>query len=237
MGAAPTSSTAAVLLASVAPVPRARQLPRVSTRPSDIPAQPPRASSTDDDGALLARIAGGDEGAFGRFYDRHGATVHGLACAIVGEGADAEDVTAAVFAQVWRSGDRYEASRATVAGWLTMITRARALDLLRSRRRRARVLDEASRADDDGLALPLASTGAPDADVEQAELRTLVARSLAGLPAPQRRVIELAYFGGLSQSDIAAELGEPLGTVKTRVRAGLQKLRESLLPVLRGPSR
>lgn len=186
------------------------------------------------DVALLARAAAGDERALGLLYDRHGATVYALARAIVKDGADAEDVVATTFSQAWRGAAGFDAARGSVSGWLCTIARTRALDLLRSRKRRARAEESAAAGDEAGLALPLAAPApAPDATAEHAETRELVARSLATLPEPQRRVIEMAYFGGLSQSDIAAELSEPLGTVKTRMRAGLEKLRRALAPIVR----
>lgn len=183
---------------------------------------------------LLARSAAGDERALGELYDHHGGTVFALARAIVRAPADAEDVTTAVFAQLWRAAAQYDPARGTVAAWLCTITRSRALDLLRARKRRERAEEAAAHGSDDGLALPLAAPPrAPDADAELGEARTLVAQSLAALPEPQRRVIELAYFGGLSQSDIAAALAEPLGTVKTRMRAAMEKLRQALGPFAR----
>jgi len=149
-----------------------------------------------------------------------------LACAIVGEQADAEEVVADAFAQVWRSASSFDAARGSVAAWLATIVRTRALDLVRSRKRRARVLEEAAVMTDEGETLVLApSADATDRSAELTEASTIVRKSLAELPPPQRRVIELAYFGGLSQSEIAAQLSEPLGTVKTRVRLGLQKLK------------
>jgi len=183
---------------------------------------------------LLERAAGGDERALGDLYDRHAATVFSLAKAIVRSQEDAEDVSAAVFAQLWRSAAQYDAARGTVAAWLCTITRTRALDVLRARKRRERVEDRAAEGDEQGLALPFAQPPrSADADVELGEARQVVARSLAALPEPQRRVIELAYFGGLSQSAIAAALSEPLGTVKTRMRSALEKLRQSLGPFVR----
>jgi RNA polymerase sigma-70 factor (ECF subfamily) len=156
-----------------------------------------------------------------------------LACAIVVEHADAEEVVADAFAQVWRSASGFEPSRGSVAAWLATIVRTRALDLVRSRKRRARVLEEAAVVTDEGETLVLAPTlESPDRGAELAETSTIVRKSLAELPLPQRRVIELAYFGGLSQSEIAAQLSEPLGTVKTRMRAGMDKLRQALRPLL-----
>lgn len=196
-------------------------------------ADAPTTSAAGGDVALLARAAAGDERALGALYDRHGATAYALARAIVKDGTDAEDVVAATFAQAWRGAARYDAARGGVGAWLCTIARTRALDVLRARKRRARA-EESAAADGDGLALPLAAPAPlPDASAEQAETRDLVTRSLAALPEPQRRVLEMAYFGGLSQSDIAAELSEPLGTVKTRMRAGLDKLRRALAPIVR----
>ena len=185
------------------------------------------------DSALVAQAAAGDERALGELYDRYGGMAFSLACAIVVEHADAEEVVADAFTQVWRSASGFEPSRGSVAAWLATIVRTRALDLVRSRKRRARVLEEAAVVTDEGETLVLAPTlESPDRGAELAETSTIVRKSLAELPPPQRRVIELAYFGGLSQSEIAAQLSEPLGTVKTRMRAGMDKLRQALRPLL-----
>jgi len=187
------------------------------------------------DHALVARFAVGDERALGELYDRHGAMAYSLALAIVRERADAEEVVADVFGQAWRSAAGYDPGRGSVAGWLATITRTRALDLVRARGRRARAIERAAQNDSDGLAATLgAIADLPDRRLERGEARRLVVRSLGELPEPQRRVIELAYFGGLSQTEIAAELQEPLGTIKTRMRAGMEKLRGSLAPLLSG---
>jgi RNA polymerase sigma-70 factor (ECF subfamily) len=185
------------------------------------------------DSALVAQAAGGDERALGELYDRFGGMAFSLACAIVGEHADAEEVVADAFAQIWRSASAFDPARGSVAAWVATIVRTRALDLVRSRKRRARVLEEAAVVTDEGETLVLAPTlEPPDRGAEITETSAIVRKSLADLPAPQRRVIELAYFGGLSQSEIAAQLSEPLGTVKTRMRAGMEKLRQALRPVL-----
>jgi RNA polymerase sigma-70 factor (ECF subfamily) len=196
-----------------------------------MPTQPAGVHSPDS--ALVALAASGDERALGELYDRYGGMAFSLACAIVGEQADAEEVVADAFAQVWRSAAGFDPARGSVAAWLATIVRTRALDLVRSRKRRARVLEEAAVVTDEGETLVLApTTEAADRSAELTETSAIVRRSLAELPAPQRRVIELAYFGGLSQSEIAAQLSEPLGTVKTRMRAGMEKLRQSLRPIL-----
>jgi len=193
--------------------------------------QSPTTSATDAE--LLKRLALGEERALGELYDRHGATAYSLARAIVREAADAEEVVAEAFAQVWRTAASFDSGRGSVVAWVTTIVRTRALDLIRAQRRRARVLDDAVlTADDEAIAGAPAGGDTPDRDVERAEARELVRRSLADLPAPQRRVLELAYFGGMSQSEIAEFLTEPLGTVKTRMRAGLEKLRTALRPIM-----
>src|SRR5712691_5062046 len=184
------------------------------------------------DRALVERMAGCDERALGELYDRHGGPVYSLALAIVGERADAEEVVADSFGQAWRTAEQFDPARGTVTAWLATITRTRALDLVRARGRRARALTRAAVGNSEGLATPIAAGEAPDRGVERQEARRQVARSLAELSEPQRRVIELAYFGGLTQTEIAAELQEPLGTVKTRIRAGMEKLRGSLVPLL-----
>lgn len=187
------------------------------------------------DGVLISRIAAGDERALGELYDRHGTTVYALALAIVRERADADEVVADAFGQAWRTATQFDPGRGSVGAWLATITRTRALDLVRARGRRARALERVAQANDDGLAAPLSAAGeAPDRGVERADARRLVAQSLANLPVAQRRVIELAYFGGLTHSEIAAELEEPLGTVKTRLRAGMEKLRGSLAQLVAG---
>jgi len=187
------------------------------------------------DRALVERMAGGDERALGELYDRHGEMAYSLALAVARERADAEEIVADVFGQAWRNAASYDPGRGSVAGWLATITRTRALDLVRARGRRARAMERAAQGDSDGLASTMgAAADSPDRRIERGEARRLVARSLGELPDPQRRVIELAYFGGLSQSEIAAELREPLGTVKTRMRAGMQKLRGSLAALLSG---
>ncbi len=185
------------------------------------------------DCVLVERMAGRNERALGELYDRHGGAVYSLALAIVGERADAEEVVADSFGQAWRTAERFDPARGSVTAWLATITRTRALDLVRARGRRARALTRAAVGNSEGLAAPIAPAGeAPDRGVERQEARRMVERSLAELSESQRRIIELAYFGGLTQTEIAAELREPLGTVKTRMRAGLEKLRGSLVPFL-----
>jgi RNA polymerase sigma-70 factor, ECF subfamily len=188
-----------------------------------------RASGADD-GELVAQAARGDERAVGRLYDRYGAVLYAVAYRIVGQRADAEEVVIEAFAQAWRDAPRFEAGRGSVAGWLTMIARSRALDLVRARSRRERIT--ASAAADRPETSPAMGDFRPDPAraLDHDERRRQVEQALTLLSPPQRQAIELAYFEGLSQSEIAERLQEPLGTVKTRVRLGMQKLRESLRP-------
>jgi len=182
------------------------------------------------DGELVARAAAGDERAIGQLYDRYGAVLFAVAYRIAGQRADAEEVVLEAFAQAWREAPRFEAGRGSVAGWLTTIARSRALDLVRARSRRDR-LTAAAAADRPGTS-PAMGDFRPDpaGALDNDERRRQVRQALETLSAPQRQAIELAYFEGLSQSEIAERLQEPLGTVKTRVRLGMQKLRECLRP-------
>jgi RNA polymerase sigma-70 factor (ECF subfamily) len=193
---------------------------------SDAASRPPSAA----DGDLVARAAQGDERAIGLLYDRYGSVVYAVAYRIVGQRADAEEVVLEAFAQAWREAPRFEAGRGSVAGWLTMIARSRALDLVRARSRRDRMTATAA-ADRPGASPAMGEFRQdPGSALDHDERRRQVRQALETLSPPQRQAIELAYFEGLSQSEIAERLQEPLGTVKTRVRLGMQKLRECLRP-------
>jgi RNA polymerase sigma-70 factor (ECF subfamily) len=178
----------------------------------------------------VAQAAAGDEKAISALYDRYGDVLYAVAYRIVGQRADADEVVIEAFAQAWREAQRFEAGRGSVAGWLTTIARSRALDLVRARSRRERIT--ASAAADRPESAPAMGDwqGDPDSSLEQTERRHQVQLALEILSPPQRKAIELAYFEGLSQSEIAERLQEPLGTIKTRVRLGMQKLRECLRP-------
>jgi RNA polymerase sigma-70 factor, ECF subfamily len=182
------------------------------------------------DADLIAHAAAGEERAIAALYDRYGAVVYAIAYRITGQRADAEEIVVEAFAQAWREAGRFEARRGSVAGWLTMIARSRALDLVRARSRRERITATAA-ADRPDVPLAMGDWRTdPGGAVDHAERRRRVREALELLSAPQRQAIELAYFEGLSQSEIAERLQEPLGTIKTRVRLGMQKLRECLRP-------
>ena len=189
-----------------------------------------RASSSARDTELVARVARGDEQAIAELYDRYGTTMYTVAYRIVGQRADAEEVVLEAFAQAWRDAPRFETARGSVAAWFTMMTRSRALDMVRSQKRRTRVTETAAQEDPATAPALGAWQGRPGDTVESDERRSQVVTALAQLSPPQREAIELAYYEGLSQSEIAERLKEPLGTVKTRMRSGMQKLRDLLRP-------
>src|SRR5918912_2660756 len=185
--------------------------------------------SADIDRYLIRLMASGDEGALGALYDRWVTLVHSLVLRLLADADEAEDVVEETFWQAWRQAERYEQERAAVYTWLTTIAGSRALDRLRARRRRQEeAWSQLGFSDVESITLSAPAADNPLAGAEQAERRAIVARALTALPPEQRETIELAYFGGLSQSEIAEQTGQPLGTVKTRVRLAMEKLRESL---------
>jgi len=187
------------------------------------------------DRLLVDRMAGGEDSALGELYDRYGKTVYALALAIVREPADAEEVVVDAFGQAWRQASGFDPLRGSVGAWLATIARSRALDMVRARGRRARAHERAAHLSEEGIATPIARLGPdPARGVEGSEARRLVSQALAALPEPQRIAIQLAYFEGLTQTEIAERLAEPLGTIKTRMRSGMEKLRGLLSPLLEG---
>jgi RNA polymerase sigma-70 factor (ECF subfamily) len=160
-------------------------------------------------------------------YDRWHALVHGAVVRILSQPDDVDDVVEEVFWQAWRQASRYESARAAVSTWLLTIARSRALDRARAlMRRREESLDDARTM---GAELETVQ-GNPAADTEASERRAIVLAALSALPPEQREAIELGYFQGLSQTEIAERTHQPLGTVKTRTRLAMQKLREWLRP-------
>jgi RNA polymerase sigma-70 factor (ECF subfamily) len=176
------------------------------------------------DEELMPLIGEKDPAAFEVFYDRHGGVAYSLAYRIVGEKAAAEDVTQEAFISIWRSGARFDQARGSVRSWTLSVVRNRAIDALRSRAGKAPKLT----FDDEAI---LEQRPAEELTEEEA-MRHETAQELRGalgeLPGEQSKVIELAYFGGFSQSEIARMLGVPLGTVKGRMRLGLEKIRGEL---------
>ena len=168
------------------------------------------------DTALLARIRSGDENAMADLYDRYSGIVYGVALRVLGSTAAAEDVLQEVFLQLWRNPDAFDANRGKLAAWLSVIARNRAIDHLRKRQPAEDVAD-----------LPI-STGVNLEDEAANRLAVEKVRNVLGrIPQDQRRLLEMAFFEGMTHSEIAGKTGEPLGTVKTRIRAGLLTLRKA----------
>lgn len=187
-----------------------------------------RTPGDDGDALLVAAVGRRDDTALGTLYDRHASSAYGLARAIVSDSTDAEDVVAAVFNQVWEGCGGYDPARGSVGAWIMTMTRSRALDFVRGRFRRERYERQAGEMHDPDFQ----TVATPLADIERSETAHLVRGALHQLTEPQKKVLELAYFRGLSQTEIAAWLDEPLGTIKTRMRTAMVKLRQLLPPEL-----
>ncbi len=177
-----------------------------------------------DDGALVAQVAAGDPQALRSLYDRCSQRAFSVAIGVLTNRGEAEDVVQETFLQVWRQARRFDARRGGAMAWIVTIARSRAIDRLRARSAADRATASVRQEP------PAQHVPSPSEAAEHAELRRHVADALAELPTEQRRALELAYFRGLSQAEIATELGDPLGTVKTRVRLGLGKLAALLAP-------
>jgi RNA polymerase sigma-70 factor (ECF subfamily) len=176
------------------------------------------------DEELMPLIGRKDPEAFEVFYDRHGGVAYSLAYRIVGERAAAEDVTQEAFISLWRSGARFDSTRGSVRSWMLSIVRNRAIDQLRCKAGKAPKLT----FDDDSILEQRPAEELTDAEAMRRETASEVRGAIGQLPGDQSKVIELAYFGGFSHSEIARMLGVPLGTVKGRMRLGLEKIRGEL---------
>jgi RNA polymerase sigma factor (sigma-70 family) len=180
--------------------------------PSPVSREAPRRS----DEALLEAVARADEDALGELYDRFGKPAYGLALRILKDASLAEDAVQEAFLQIWRSAGSYQPERAKASTWLLTFVHRRAVDLVRREERRRTVPAESA---------PEPSGAGPDETVVARSRGEIVRTALKGLPPDQREAIELAYYGGLTQSELAERLGQPLGTIKSRMFAGLQRLR------------
>jgi RNA polymerase sigma-70 factor, ECF subfamily len=172
---------------------------------------------------LMQLVRRGDADAFGIVYDRHASSAYSLAYRMMGSRAAAEDVTQEAFLSAWRSGARYDRGRASVRTWLLGIVHNRAIDAMR----RGRVRDF-PRVDDEAAAERLESGERTDIEVARREEAATIRAAIDSLPSEQSQVIELAYFGGFTHTEIASMLSAPVGTVKGRMRLGLKKLRDEL---------
>ncbi len=176
-----------------------------------------------DEISLISRIAEQDQQALSILYDRYARVIYTIAYRILNSSEESEEIVLDVFIQVWRIAKNYNSQKARVDTWLFMLARSRALDRLR---RHAR-FDKAITASEDALIMHSYSDS-PEEDVLIQERSSYIKSCLNELPNEQRLILELAYFGGLSHSEISAKTGISLGTVKTRVRLGLKKLREAI---------
>ncbi|MBL9215524.1 MAG: sigma-70 family RNA polymerase sigma factor [Opitutaceae bacterium] len=174
--------------------------------------------------ALMAGMARGDKGSLARLYDLLAKPLYGLALRIVNDPAEAQDVVQDVFLQLWQKASAFDTARGSVFSWAATLARNRSIDRVRMRRRRAELLAGAAPE------LQPASAGTDDSagSLWLREKAAAVRQALTRLAPDQQAAIELAFFGGLTQQEIAAKLNEPLGTVKARIRRGLLRLRESL---------
>jgi RNA polymerase sigma-70 factor (ECF subfamily) len=186
------------------------------------------------DAELIARIQRRDEAALTALYDAWAPPLLAVAARMLGNRADAEEVLLDAFVQVWREPGRFDAARGSLRAWLTVLVRSRALDLLRARQRSERLTERAAQQAPEVMRSVAADPADPGDPAVRDDERRRVLGALAELPAPQREAIELAYYGGLSQAEIAERTGTPLGTVKTRIRDGMQKLRVVLRPLYAG---
>lgn len=176
-----------------------------------------------DEPQWINRIAKQDKIALSQLYDRYAKIIYSVAYRSLQSVEESEELVMDVFAQVWRTADRYDQTKARVDTWLFMIARSRVCDRLRSGQRREKVTDSL-------IALDGVVQTFENEDVEISERRAIVSTAMGTLPIEQRQVLELSYYGGLSHREISDQTGLALGTVKTRIRLGLEKLRSSLQP-------
>jgi RNA polymerase sigma-70 factor (ECF subfamily) len=185
-------------------------------------------NSTSIDADLLTLIAKGDRRAFGQLYDRSSPVLFTLSLKMLGDREEAEDLLQEVYTEVWRKSVRYDERRGTPMAWLITLTRSRGIDRIRARTSRGHGMTESIQD------APIADTQAHDPtpfdQQADAEVRAFVMRALVELPAAQRQALELAYYEGLSHSEIAERLKEPVGTIKTRIKLGMSKLKTALQP-------
>ena len=171
---------------------------------------------------LIQKVANQDRDAFSQLYDRFSSLVFALAMRMLRVRSDAEDLLQEVFVQIWRQAQSYSVQRGSPEAWIVNIARSRAIDKIRSIRRMEKsfvLTDDPARAE---------SSENVESSAAESEARMAMNSALANLPETQRKVLELAYFDGLTQTEIANRLAEPLGTIKTRMRSGIQRLRDML---------
>jgi RNA polymerase sigma-70 factor (ECF subfamily) len=177
--------------------------------------------------SLVERVAAGDQSALATLYDATNRFIYSLILRVLGDMGSAEEVLIDVYTQLWRQAASYDANRGAPLAWMATIARSRAIDRLRSGWQ-----DQHRKESLDVLGDAPANAASPEESAAASERQRFVREALNLLTPEQRRVIELAYYSGLSHSEIAEKLNQPLGTVKTRTRLGMMKLREALAPLL-----
>lgn len=178
----------------------------------------------EEDARLVQRMAQGDKQAFALVYDRFSRPLYSTAIRVLNDPAEAEDIVHDVFITLWEKAATFESARGTAFGWAVTLVRNRAIDRLRMRRRHGEILAD-SQPQELGYDSP---GGGADESAASGDQAQAVRAAVAGLPVEQKRALELAFFGGLTQQQIAAKLQEPLGTIKARIRRALGKLKDSL---------
>jgi RNA polymerase sigma-70 factor, ECF subfamily len=181
-------------------------------------------------GSLLTRVGARDQAAFAELYEATSRLVYGLILRLLRDASVAEDITMEVYMQVWRTASSFDTSRGSANAWLVTIARSRAIDWIRSSRSRN---EHNKQALDTAPELPDLSPD-PEASAIEKHRSVVVRQALTALPSDQKHVIELAYYSGLSHSEMAEQLSLPLGTVKSRVRMGMMQLRKALGPYAEG---
>jgi RNA polymerase sigma-70 factor (ECF subfamily) len=184
---------------------------------SDSEAVSPLSASTPDDFALLSRVRSGDQVAMAALFDRYSGVLYSVALRVLKDPGQAEDIMQDIFIHVWRKPDSFASGKGSLGGWLAVVTRNRAIDLLRKRRPSDSVDD-----------VVLTSKTNTASEAERNVLMEKVRVVMAELPPDQKTSVELAYFDGMSHTEIAEKTGEPLGTVKTRIRLAMMTLRKAL---------
>ena len=199
--------------------------------PQESPAPGPRAKAnlptpTIDERLLVERMRSGDEAAFAAFYDQFASALFSVIYAILHDHKESEDVLQEAFVQIWKRTANYDPTRSSLFTWAVMISRHKAIDRLRSRQRQVRLSEALS--SEAKKTSPITTSDRADVAAAREDDRVRVRAALARLTEDQREAISLAFFGGLTQSQIAEKLGAPLGTVKARIRRGLLALRDAL---------
>ena len=185
-----------------------------------------------DDARLLQRVASGDQAAFGQLYDRFSRPLYATAARILNDNREAEDIVHDVFIVLWEKASEFHESKGSAFGWAVTLTRNRSIYRIRQRRRRQELLTESAPGDLGYNADHTDDRNSSD-DLQIKEKAVTVREAVSSLPAEQKSALELAFFSGLTQQEIAERLQQPLGTVKARIRRGLFKLRDLLSPQLR----